>query len=206
MSLLKNAYVVYDREFIDEADKYFNVFNETFDWKYNSVNGNRLNRQTCVFADERLVVDKKNIPTIWGDDVTVISWTPELLEVKEKIENRVKELTGVNWKYNIALGNRYTKKGDFIAFHSDNEELGSTQSIASVSFGIPRTFYYTSKNTDEKTAVVLENGSLIFMGENCQENYRHGMKKESLLNLADNETLEKYNNTRINITFRVWNY
>lgn len=208
MSLLKNAFVIYDNNFIDkdDSDRYFETFNGEFDWKYNDYNGHKLNRQTCAFADKKILGDKKTIPKIWGDNITIIEWTPELLVLKEKIEVKIKELTGIDWKYNIALGNRYTKKGDFIAFHSDNEELGNTQSIASISFGIPRTFNFISKDLEEKTSIILENGSLLFMGDNCQETYKHGMRKENLSNLANEETLNKYDNTRINITFRVWNY
>lgn len=214
-SLLKRAFVIYDNNFIEKekANEYFESF-QTFDWKYNDYNGYKLNRQTCAFADKEIVEDKKKIPAIWGNDITIKEWTPELLEIKQKTEQKIKELTGIDWKYNIALGNRYTKRNDFIAFHSDNEELGNTKSIASLSFGIPRTFHYMSKNINkditeyiqEKESIILENGSLIFMGDNCQENYRHGMKKEDLTKLANEETLTKYDNTRINITFRVWDY
>jgi len=208
MSILKNATVRYIDDFIDKdkADEYFKVFNESFDWKYNDYNGYRLNRQTVVFADDDIINDKKKVPEIWGDNVVIYKWTPELLEVKKKTEEMVKELTGVDWKYNIALGNRYTKGKDFISFHSDREEMGSTKSIASVSLGIPRTFHYVNNDMTEKVSLKLNHGSLIFMGENCQEQYKHGMKKEKLSNLADEETLKKYNNTRINITFRVWEY
>jgi alkylated DNA repair dioxygenase AlkB len=208
MSILKNAVVRYIDDFIsvDKADEYFNIFNKSFDWKYSDYNGSRLNRQTVVFADDDIIADKKKIPKIWGDDVVVYKWTPELLEVKTKVEQMVKELTGVDWKYNIALGNRYTKGKDFISFHSDREEMGSTKSIASISLGIPRTFHYISNDMTEKVSLRLNNGSLIFMGENCQENYKHGMRKEKLTDVADEETLSKYKNTRINITFRVWEY
>ncbi len=208
MSLLNKAFVTYDDEFInqDKSDKYFETFNTTFDWKYNNYKGYKLNRQTCVFADKQIVDDKKNIPDIWGDDVSVKEWTPELLEIKSEIEKKAKELTGKDWNYNIALCNRYLKKNDFIAFHSDKEEIGSTQSISSLSFGIPRTFQYSSYDMLENISLVLTNGSLIYMGENCQENYKHGMKKEDLSKLTNEETLDKYNNTRINITFRIWNY
>ena len=207
MSLLKNAYVIYDNKFIneEESDQYFDMYNR-FDWKYNNYNGHKLNRQTCVFADSKIVNDNQQIPDIWGKDVTVKEWTPELLEIKSKVENKVKELTGKDWYYNIALCNRYLKKNDFIAFHSDKEEIGSTQSISSLSLGIPRTFQYSSYDMTENISLVLTNGSLIYMGEKCQENYKHGMKKEDLLKLTDDETLYKYSNTRINITFRVWKY
>jgi len=208
MSILKNATVRYIDDFIDKdkADEYFKVFNESFDWKYNDYNGYRLNRQTVVFADDDIIEDKKKVPEIWGDNVVIYKWTPELLEVKKKTEEMVKELTGIDWKYNIALGNKYTKGKDYISFHRDSEELGNNKSIASVSLGIPRTFHYISNDMIEKVSLRLNHGSLIFMGENCQEQYKHGMKKEKLSNLADEETLKKYNNTRINITFRVWEY
>lgn len=210
MSILKNAFVVYDDDFIDSdnADQYFKILNGLEGWKYNSYKGYELNRETIVFADSEIRNDQKKIPPIWGDNIKVYEWPPEILELKKLIEAKVKELTGKEWKYNIALGNRYTKSKDFISMHSDNEEWGSTQSIASISLGIPRTFTYIGKNMEdkEKVSLILKHGSLVFMGEGCQENYTHGMKKESLSKLADEETLKKYDNTRINITFRVWNY
>lgn len=53
-----------------------------------------------------------------------------------------------------------------------------------------------SKTFTEKIPLVLQHGSFLFMGENCQEQYTHGMKKESLLKLCDADTLKKFNNTR----------
>ena len=210
MSILKNAFVIHDNDFINKesADEYFKILNELTDWKYNTVKGYALNRETIVFADPEIVADKSKIPPIWGDNIVVLEWPKEILELKGKVEQKVKELTGVDWVYNIALGNRYKKAKDYISPHSDREEWGSTKSISSISLGIPRTFNYMNKDLEanEKISLVLNNGSLIFMGDNCQEKYTHGMKKESLTKLADKETLEKYNNTRINITFRVWNY
>lgn len=208
MSILKNAFVVYDENFIeiDKANQYFELFNSTFDFKYNDYNGYALNRQTCAFADSELIKQSKKIPSIWGDNLVVKEWTPELLEIKNKIEGKVKEMTGKEWSYSIALCNRYTKKSDYIAFHKDREEFSSTKSIASISLGIPRTFTFESDDKTEKLSIPLQNGSLIYMGDNCQENYRHGMKKEDLSLLCDDETLQKYNNTRINITFRVFDY
>lgn len=208
MSILKNAFVIHDNDFIekDVANEYFKVLNELTDWKYNTVKGYALNRETIVFADPEIVADKSKIPPIWGDNIVVLEWPKEILELKGKVEQKVKELTGVDWKYNIALGNRYKKAKDYINFHADREEMGSTKSISSISFGVPRTFHYVRNDMEEKLSVILNHGSLIYMGDNCQELYRHGMKKEKLSDIADKETLEKYENTRINITFRVWNY
>lgn len=54
MFILKKAFVIHNNEFIrnDKSDKYFTIFNNTFEWKYNEYNGHKLNRQTCVFANK----------------------------------------------------------------------------------------------------------------------------------------------------------
>jgi hypothetical protein len=210
MSILKDGYVIYEEDFmsIDQSTKLFKVLNELDGWKYNTFNGYPLTRQTCVFIDKEIIEDNKTIPPIWGKDVSVIVWPLELLELKTMVEQKVFELTGKKWVYNIALGNKYTKRKDKISYHSDSEEFGNTQSIASISLGIPRTFTYMNKDKDkdERLSLILKNGSLIFMGNGCQENYVHGMKTEALSKLATEEELEKYDSTRINITFRVYNY
>jgi len=117
-------------------------------------------------------------------------------------------------KLTFFLGNRYLRSKDKIAFHSDNEEFGDTQSIASISLGVSRTFTFIPKGAnkednendvigrdgEERKSLKLSHGSLLFMGENCQENYLHGMKKESI------EKDKLFNKTRINVTFRNWNY
>lgn len=201
MSILKNAFVIYENNLLDKADDYFVALNSLDGWKYNKVKGYELNRETIVFADPEIKNNDKYIPEIWGKNVIIYNWSPELLEIKKIVEKKVKEITGKEWTYNIALGNRYKSSKDYINFHSDNEEFGNTQSIASISLGCPRTFTFLSKDLEnkEKVSLVLQNGSLIFMGKGCQENYTHGMKKESLSKYGDTKT-------RINITFRVWNY
>ena len=175
------------------------AFNELEGWKKNTHNGYKLNRETLVFAVDEIVdnPDKFKIPSIWGDNVTVVRFPNRLREILKKL----KALTGS--EYNIVLGNRYLKAKDKIAQHSDNEEFGNTQSIASISLGIPRMFYFKSKHDgkcSENKSVLLEHGSLLFMGENCQENYTHGMKNDKIT------SHHIYGKTRINLTFRIWNY
>lgn len=208
MSIVKDAYVIYDKSFInkDLADKYFTQFNDSFDFKYNTYNNTKLQRQTCAFINKELMKNKDKIPKIWGENITVQEFTPELLEIKHQIENKVKELTGQEWNYNVILCNKYTKNKDVIRFHSDKEEQGITKSIASISLGIRRSFIYKSKLTDEELTLVLDHGSLIFMGENCQENYLHGMMREDTTKINTGEDISNYDNTRLNLTFRVFEY
>ncbi len=202
----------YDPKFLPE-DTSLALFKELDvlpGWRTNTYQGLKLNRQTIVFANDEIVASQTTpdnvypIPPIWGKGVEILPWPVELLKLKLQIE----QATGVN--YTIALGNRYVKAKDAIAFHSDNEEFGNTQSIASISLGVPRTFTFKSKHIvehdvpPEKKTLILENGSLLFMGENCQENYTHGMRKEKIVEMKTEAA--PFGKTRINVTFRVWNY
>ena len=199
--LQKSPTTFYDPNFIGETlgNACFNELNADIGWNKNEYNGYKLNRETIVFVDDelesKLIKGELAVPPIWGKDVVIVKFPQILKGIKVLIE----EKTG--WKYNIALGNRYKKGKDKIAFHSDNEEFGNTQSIASISVGIERLFTFKSKSEPhEEYSIKLHHGSLLFMGINCQENYTHGMKTEKI---TENE---KYGKTRINVTFRVWNY
>ena len=197
--LLKSPTSHYNANFLssEEANNLFDHINMIEGWRKNAYKGHKLARETIVFATKEIVdnLDKFKIPDIWGKDVVVQPFPRELLPTLELLC----KTTGA--KYNIVLGNRYLKAKDKIAFHSDNEEFGNTQTIASISLGVSRTFTFLSKvNDGEKISLKLKHGSLLFMGENCQENYTHGMVKETIK--AD----DQFGKTRINLTFRVWNY
>lgn len=193
----------YDAKFLSEgfANECFSECNQLKGWKKNDVNGYPLSRETIVFANDSIIHKIKggelNMPEIWGDDIVIMPF-PKTLQI---VKSLIKEKLGK--EYNIALGNRYLRSKDKIAFHSDNEEFGDTQSIASISLGVSRTFTFIPKSNEskeEKKSLKLCHGSLLFMGDNCQENYLHGMKKESI------ENNDLFGKTRINITFRNWNY
>ncbi len=190
----------YEEKFLNDETtrKTFEECMKLEGWRKNTVSGYKLNRETIVFVSEdilyKLKYDNFQVPTVWGKDVTVLEFPTELKLVKEQIEKR----TG--WGYNIALGNRYLTGKDKIAFHSDNEEFGNTQSIASISLGVSRQFSFIEKESGKKLSMNLSSGSLLFMGCNCQENYIHGMVSEKVI--ADPD----FGTVRINVTFRVWNY
>ena len=193
----------YDANFLElnVASECFYVCNSLQEWNRNIVNGFPLSRETIVFADddiyEKLQSKEIKVPQIWGENICIIKFPQELKNIKQSVEERTKET------YNIALGNRYLRAKDKIAFHCDNEEFGNTQSIASISLGVPRTFTFVSKKEiaeNEEHSLILTHGSLLFMGENCQENYLHGMKKEKI---SEDPAFGKI---RINVTFRIWNY
>lgn len=148
----------------------------------------KLNRATCVFGDDGVVP-----PDIWGEDVVVNRWTPELLDIK----NRIETLTGK--RYNICLCNYYKTGKHSIGFHSDNEERGSTSSIASISLGTERPFIFKriscvgDDTNNPRYTQILENGSLLIMGEGTQENYQHSVPADKSITTP-----------RINLTFRLF--
>jgi len=115
-------------------------------------------------------------------------WTPDLLEIKSKIELEAK----VN--FSSVLLNLYRDGKDSVAWHCDDErELGINPVIGSVSFGATRTFklrHLKDKELVEK--VELTHGSYILMKGETQHKWEHEIPKTS-----------KKLTARINLTFRV---
>jgi alkylated DNA repair dioxygenase AlkB len=192
MSLLNDACVVYNKDFLgkQDADLLFHQL-KGLDWRLRNYRKTKLNRETTVYADKDLTL---KAPAIWGEDAVVNVWTEELYNLKSMVERETGET------YNICLGNKYIGNHQFIGLHCDNEEYGDTKSIASISLGTTRSFRFVRKRNEagriENLEKELTHGSLLVMGEHCQENYLHGMKKE------ENRKDDEYDNTRINITFR----
>jgi len=114
-------------------------------------------------------------------------WTCELRDIKKKIEE------ASQLSFNCALANLYRNGHDSMGWHSDDEtSLGSQPQIASLSVGANRRFVLRNNHQKkDKVEFVLENGSLLLMLGNTQENWQHSLPKA--LGTSD---------PRINITFR----
>jgi len=192
---LPDAKVTYYANFIDDAtsNAYYNLFLSTFNFarryvdygKDGNENKGLLNRATCAFGDTGL-----ELPDIWGEDIQMNEWTPEMLEIKALVEEATKT------KYNICLCNYYNTRKRTIGWHADREELGDTQSIASISFGDERPFSFRRQGEKEVyKSLILGNGSLLWMGPGTQENYQHSIPQVKLENAKDFKG-------RINLTFR----
>lgn len=113
-------------------------------------------------------------------------WTPELLQLKKKIE----ELSGDT--YNSCLLNLYHDGSEGMAWHSDGEKtLLEKGTIASVTLGAERKFSFKHKQSKKRIDQVLENGSLLLMKGETQKNWLHRLPPT-----------KKVQNPRINLTFR----
>lgn len=183
---LPGASVQYYSRFIspERAAALFVKF-QNFPWKvrqaaYAGTKHYQLNRSTCAFGDPGV-----KAPQIWGNDLVVDLWTPEMLELRDVIST----LTG--YKFNICLCNKYKNGKQTIGYHADNEERGSISCIASISLGAARKFLFKCNATGAVTELVLDNGSLLIMGPGTQENYKHTVPSEP--------SIEE---ERINLTFR----
>ena len=123
-------------------------------------------------------------------------WSPILLDLKEKIEHRVKNL-GLNIEFNSVLINKYRNGLDSQGWHSDDEkELGLDPVIASLSLGAERTFQARLKEEHaKKISLSLIHGSLLVMSGRTQSLSQHRVPK-----IKPNEAL--LTPCRINLTFR----
>ncbi len=114
-------------------------------------------------------------------------WNDELLSIKNTIE----EKTG--YKFNSVLLNLYETGKDEIRWHSDKEpQLGEKPVIACLNLGAGRTFHFAKKGEkDCKIGYFVENGDLLIMLENCQDNWLHAILPERSIK-----------EPRISLTFR----
>lgn len=110
----------------------------------------------------------------------------------EPIENlRISVNKFLSTNFNSALVNFYRDGNDFLNFHVDNEPvLGYNPHVASVSVGAARSFNIKRVKTNHEHSLILEAGSLLYMGDKSQINYLHALPKS------------KNKLPRFNVTFR----
>jgi alkylated DNA repair dioxygenase AlkB len=142
-------------------------------------------------------------PCIYGETITPHEWTPETLEIQE----RVHKATGIRFD---SLNVNYYRPGgtDHIGWHSDGEEEGLWKfPIVAVSFGAVRNFQTCPYHGNGKLKrrfhkyfgepdkpIALGHGSIVVMPAGSQEFYVHRLKKATKAQGAG---------ARINLTFRM---
>lgn len=107
------------------------------------------------------------------------------------LQQKVTDLAGC--EFNSVLINKYRDGLDYVSYHQDNEpELGSQPIIASLSFGATRKFRLRNlADNERKIQLSLEDGDLLIMGKDIQNQWQHELPKSKTIN-----------NTRYNLTFR----
>ncbi len=178
--------VIYYGKVINQtaALTYFDVLFNKIEWKNDEavIFGKHMitKRKVAWYGDKNYAYTYSNITK------QALPWTKELLELKNLAE-KITETT-----YNSCLLNLYHNGEESMAWHSDDEKtLARHQSIASFSFGAERKFSFKHKTTQQKVSLILENGSLLEMKDETQENWWHRLPKTKLVKTP-----------RINLTFR----
>ena len=166
------------------SDFFFTTLLETIEWK----------------NDEAIIYGKKYITkrkVAWYGDQpyeyaysntikTALSWTKELLDLKNIVEKESGE------QYNSCLLNLYHNGDEGMAWHSDAEkDLKKNGAIGSLSLGAARKFSFKHKETKEVVSLLLEHGSLLVMKDATQTNWLHKLPPT-----------KKVYQARINLTFR----
>lgn len=169
-----------------EADELYSLLLEKIPWKQDSIvlygNKHPLPRLQCLMGEPNIQYTYSKIP------MSAISWTPEILALKQIIESFSGE------KFNSVLINLYRDGSDSNGWHADNEqELGQDPFIASISLGVPRKFKLKHNTiADKKLDILLTHGSLLLMGGSLQHHWKHQIPKSATIK-----------EPRINLTFRL---
>lgn len=119
---------------------------------------------------------------------SALPWTPELLELRRRVERE----TGL--EFNAVLLNLYRNGNDSVAWHSDREHIiGPNPNIASVTFGQTRPFRLRHKvdKSLQQLEIPLHHGTLLLMHGTTNTFWEHHIPKSSKEMLP-----------RINLTFR----
>jgi alkylated DNA repair dioxygenase AlkB len=115
-------------------------------------------------------------------------WTPELNKLKSDLEETLET------PFNSVLVNYYRNGLDHMSYHTDDEKsLGENPTIASLSFGATRKFYFKHRFKKDLSAKMIElnSQSLLVMKGEFQHFWLHKIAKSKSINLP-----------RLNLTFR----
>lgn len=167
-----------------QADTYLQYLLNNIAWKNDEavIYGNRI-------VTKRKIAWYGNAPyayTYSHTTKTARSWTPELLHLKNLVEDRTGEV------FNSCLLNLYHNGEEGMSWHCDEErDLKKDGAIASFSFGAERKFSFKHKQSKETTSKHLEHGGLLVMKGTTQTHWLHCLPKAKCITTP-----------RVNLTFR----
>lgn len=167
-----------------QADNYFTQLLTQIDWQadtaliYNKLH--RTERKIAWYGDKAFVYHYS------GTNKVAQPWLAVVHELKKQVEQHLQQ------RFNSCLVNLYHNGQEGMGWHSDDEQtLGITTSIASLSLGSTRRFCFKHKTTKHKCELSLQHGQLVVMQGVTQRFWWHCIPK-----MAD------IHQPRINLTFR----
>jgi len=166
----------------EESNRYYNTFLKETKW-----------REYEMEIFDKTVTAPRLIS--WHEDKAIENpdtkdpdWTPELLEIRRRVEQETA------LKFNAVLLNLYRNGKDGVAWHSDHtDKSGINPIIASVSFGETRMFKLRHKFRKDvgQVEIPLHHGSFLLMAGTTNSFWQHQVPKTAKDILP-----------RINLTFR----
>ena len=168
----------------EEAGRYQQILLDNVPWKSDG---------TVIFGRHIVTArkvawygDSNYLYAYSGTTKHALVWTPALRELKALVEQFSKAT------FNSCLLNLYHHGDEGMGWHSDDEKsLVKDAAIASLSFGAERKFCFKHKQTEDRTSLILEHGSLLVMRGSTQSHWLHSLPKS-----------KKILQSRINLTFR----
>lgn len=141
-------------------------------------------RLVCFYGDENVTYRYSGVRH------RALGWPPELESLRDRLHS--------DWglRFNAVLCNAYRDGQDRMGWHSDNEaELGQDPSLASISLGADRRFYWRqiqASGFGPSRPMILPGGSLLWMGRGLQTKWQHGLPQQKACSQL-----------RVNLTFRL---
>ncbi|MEM1321525.1 MAG: alpha-ketoglutarate-dependent dioxygenase AlkB [Bacteroidota bacterium] len=193
MSTPLNCHLEYHPNFLSKQEAQA-LYREIYqDYQIAELTKQQVGNQTftlphgkLMFIDQQLQETGAFPEEQWGRSVV---WSERMREVKE----RVAGWTGIDFGVCVCI--YYPNGQTGVDFHSDFQAFGDTSFIPSLSLGEERNFLLREKSTQRVHEFFLEEGSMLIMGEHCQERYEHSLPIDP-----------SYKNGRINLTFRQYGF
>ena len=168
-----------------EAHALLGLLQQEIPWQQDEITlfgkQQKIPRQQCFMGDADLKYAYS------GFTFTTHAWHTAVLALCQQINQNLGS------DFNAVLLNLYRDGADSMGWHCDDEpELGQNPNIASLSLGASRRFLFKNKaDKQQKHEVLLNSGSLLWMGDQVQDNWLHSLPKTT-----------KVSAPRINLTFR----
>lgn len=135
-----------------------------------------------IFTDQKIIDQQKFPEAIWG---VSLPWSSIMLRLKNKVE----ALTSHQFQVGVCI--YYPDGTSNVDYHADKFSYGDTSVIPSLSFGAERIFQFKENATQKVHEMRLADGSMVVMGEHCQDRYQHALPLD-----------KSCKQPRVNITFR----
>jgi alkylated DNA repair dioxygenase AlkB len=119
-----------------------------------------------IFADADLIEGGR----IHKTEGTQFPWPPLLGGLRVRVESVLER------RFHFCVCLHYKNGMAHSGLHMDPPAYGSVSLLPIVSLGAPREFVFQNQQDASDTCKVrVENGSLLIMGEHCQDRYLHGV-------------------------------